>query len=204
VTSRSRRVTGGDKLRPYIDGRRAVLLVLSFVFATAAATAQPGAAQPAAGAGEESLDEAAILGPPRGEPIAGAELDARTRALGDRMRCPVCQGLSIAASPSPSAFAMMKQVRDLLERGYTEEQVLDYFVRSYGEFVLLEPTTKGFNLAVWLLPVLAVGVGLALIALRLRKSRGERAASPSSTGATASTDRELDPWIERVRSETSR
>jgi cytochrome c-type biogenesis protein CcmH/NrfF len=43
---------------------------------------------------------------------------------------------------------MMSEVRDLLARGYSEQQVLDYFVRSYGEFVLLEPTAKGFNLMV--------------------------------------------------------
>ena len=113
---------------------------------------------------QKSLDEAAILGPPQGRPLDGAELDARTRALAERMRCPVCQGLSIAASPSASALAMLAQVRDLLARGYTDEQVLDYFVRSYGEFVLLEPTAQGFNLVVWLLPLAGVGIGAVLIA----------------------------------------
>ena len=156
----------------------------------------------------QSLDEAAILGPPQGRPLEGAELDAATRALGERMRCPVCQGMAIADSPSASALAMMSQVRDLLARGYTEEQVLDYFVRSYGEFVLLEPTTKGFNLVVWLLPLAGVAAGAVLIVLRLRAGRPPRArpGRPSGGGDRAASgadpgDPDLDRYVERVRSE---
>jgi cytochrome c-type biogenesis protein CcmH len=168
--------------------------------------ASAGATVVAAQTTGQSLDEAAILGPPQGRPLEGAELDAAARALGGRMRCPVCQGMAIADSPSASALSMMSQVRDLLARGYTEQQVLDYFVRSYGEFVLLVPTAKGFNLMVWLLPVAGVVAGAALIALRLRGARAARAASrargddvqssPSSSG-----DPELDRYVERVRSE---
>jgi cytochrome c-type biogenesis protein CcmH len=168
--------------------------------------ASAGATVVAAQTTGQSLDEAAILGPPQGRPLEGAELDAAARALGGRMRCPVCQGMAIADSPSASALSMMSQVRDLLARGYTEQQVLDYFVRSYGEFVLLVPTAKGFNLMVWLLPVAGVVAGAALIALRLRGARAARAASrargddvqssPSSSG-----DPELDRYVERVRPE---
>jgi cytochrome c-type biogenesis protein CcmH len=155
---------------------------------------------------EKSLDEAAILGPPQGRPLEGAELDATARALGERMRCPVCQGMAIADSPSASALSMMSQVRDLLARGYTDQQVLDYFVRSYGEFVLLVPTAKGFNLMVWLLPLAGVAAGAALIAVRLRGARATRAASAvdgdgERAGASGSGDPELDRYVERVRSE---
>lgn len=159
---------------------------------------------------QKSLDEAAILGPPQGRPLAGAELDARTRALGERMRCPICQGSSIADSPSGSAMSMLAQVRDLLARGYTDEQVLDYFVGSYGEFVLLEPTTQGFNLVVWLLPLAGVLIGAVLIAARLRGARARRGAAAKAGGASAGTDaarqREVDDpelarYVERVRTE---
>jgi cytochrome c-type biogenesis protein CcmH len=161
------------------------------------------------GAAEKSLDEAAILGPPQGRPLQGAELDATTRALGERMRCPVCQGMAIADSPSASALAMMSQVRDLLARGYTEQQTLDYFVRSYGEFVLLEPTTRGFNLMVWLLPLAGVAVGVGLIVLRLRGGRAARNLG-GARGEDGGGDRaavgaagepELERYVERVRSE---
>ena len=107
-------------------------------------------------------------------------------------------------------MAMLAQVRDLLARGYTDEQVLDYFVRSYGEFVLLEPTAQGFNLVVWLLPLAGVAIGAVLIAARLRGSRARRGttteAGDASTGADAARQREVeDPelarYVERVRSE---
>jgi cytochrome c-type biogenesis protein CcmH len=164
--------------------------------------AQPDAPLEAGSALEPSLDEAAILGPPNGRPLQGAELDAATRSLGERMRCPVCQGMSIADSPAASAVAMVGQVRDLLARGYSEEQVLDYFVRSYGEFVLLEPTAKGFNLVVWLAPLAGVAIGGLLIARRLRASRRRLVAAPDDgPGATGDQDDDLDRYLERVRSE---
>ena len=185
----------------------AALLTLASLGAAAQAP-QPGVASGGARA-ETSLEESAILGPPRGAPLAGAELDQRTRALGERMRCPVCQGMSIADSPSSSALAMVSEVRDLLERGYTEQQVLDYFVRSYGEFVLLEPTAEGFNLVVWLLPLAGVLAGALLIGLRLRAASARRRAAarpgvdeaPVERGAAAPPDSDLDRYVERVRSE---
>lgn len=189
----------------------ATLAALTLLFGCGVVLVRDASAQEesAAAAPAQSLDEATILGPPRGQPLAGAELDQRTRSLAERMRCPICQGSSIADSPSASALAMVAQVRDLLARGYTEEQVLDYFVRSYGEFVLLEPTARGFNLLVWLLPLAGVLLGAALIAMRLRGSRG-RGAAVDSAGAGAGNDAtrgaddgdpELERYVERVRSE---
>ena len=104
---------------------------------------------------------------------------------------------------------MLEQVRDLLARGYTDEQVLDYFVGSYGEFVLLEPTAQGFNLVVWLLPLAGVAIGAVLIAKRLRDSRARRdptTAGVATGGADAGREREVeDPelarYVEKVRSE---
>ena len=184
---------------------RVAAMRVALAIALGAAAFGPGGVG-SAGAADKSLDEAAILGPPRGAPLEGTALDAATRALGQRMRCPVCQGMAIADSPSASALAMMAQVRDLLARGYTERQVLDYFVRSYGEFVLLEPTRQGFNLVVWLLPLAGVAAGAVLIALRLRSGRARRDAPGGDGGGSraagsAAGDPDLDRYVERVRSE---
>jgi cytochrome c-type biogenesis protein CcmH len=198
--------------------RASATILATFLIALASASAPRNleAQENAGAATQQSLDEAAVLGPPPGPPISGAELDARTRSLAERMRCPICQGSSIADSPSASALAMVAQVRALLARGYSEQQVLDYFVRSYGEFVLLEPTAEGFNLLVWVLPVAGVLIGAALIATRLRHSR-RRGDAPDSTSGSADAsakaagaarggdDAEVDPelarYVERVRSE---
>ena len=102
-----------------------------------AATAQTGASAP---------DPAELVGPPMGQPLAGAALEARTEALGKLIRCPVCQGSSIADSPSEMAQNMKRQTRELLARGFEDEHILHYFELSYGEFIRLEPRAEGLEL----------------------------------------------------------
>ncbi|MEA2327792.1 MAG: cytochrome c-type biosis protein CcmH, partial [Thermoanaerobaculia bacterium] len=84
-------------------------------------------------------DAASIVGQPRGAPLSGPQLEQKTMAISAELRCPVCQGLAIGDSPSIMASNMKAQVRELLTRGYTEEQILSYFEKSYGQFVLLKP-----------------------------------------------------------------
>lgn len=80
-------------------------------------------------------------------------LDRRTRALAAQLRCPVCAGASIQESPSVEAQEMKAVVREHLAAGETEEQVRDFFVSKYGEWILLKPPAHGTNLLVYLLPV---------------------------------------------------
>ena len=91
------------------------------------------------------------------------------------MRCPVCQGLSIADSPTPLAVSMKHEVEDLLAAGYSGEQVIGYFESTYGEFIRLEPRAEGFNLVVWLLPAVALLTGFLLVVRRLRTPTVPRA-----------------------------
>ncbi|MEE2775852.1 MAG: cytochrome c-type biogenesis protein [Acidobacteriota bacterium] len=139
-----------------------------------------------------SVDPMAALGTPAGPPIEGDDLTEQTLSLGSKMRCPVCQGASIADSPSQQAVSMLGQVRDLFAAGYSETQILEYFERSYGEFIRLQPRARGFNLIVWLAPLAAVLGGGALVAARARS----RAAA--GTGSSAE---DLDAYLEQVRSE---
>jgi len=120
--------------------------------------------------GQEKIgvDKRDLIGEPQGTPLAGAELDRRTEELTSLMRCPVCQGLSIADSGTMIAMSMKEEVRQFLAEGYTDDQVLLYFEASYGEFIRLEPKAKGFNLVVWLAPLAALLLGLGLIIHKLR------------------------------------
>lgn len=174
--------------------------------------------------GAESLSEPAaaglardLIGPPVGERLTGAELERVTSSVSSLMRCPVCQGLSVEDSPTTSALAMREEARDLLASGYTEEQVLSYFERSYGEFIRLSPKPEGFNLVVWTLPVVALVAGLLVVAGRLRRRRvvaSGTSAERRSEGAgrekveemTGEDDvtPELAEYAERVRREVSR
>jgi cytochrome c-type biogenesis protein CcmH len=133
-----------------------------------------------------AADARSVVGPPHDRPITGGALDARTGQIAALLRCPVCQGLSVADSPSPTAVMMKAQVRDLLAQGYDEEQILAYFERSYGEFVRLRPPLRGINWVVWLAPAGALLGGAIVLALALRAPLA--ATAPGVSVEAASSD----------------
>ncbi len=92
------------------------------------------------------------------------DLDDQTRAIATELRCVVCQNLSVADSPSEMAQQMRAIVREQVQAGKSPEQIKDFFVSKYGEWVLLKPKTTGFSALLWILPyvVLVVGVITAL------------------------------------------
>ena len=137
-------------------------------------------------------DAAQFVGAPQGSPLTGQELERRTMQISSELRCPVCQGLAIGDSPSIMAANMKAQVRELLERGYTEAQILSYFEKSYGQFVLLRPKFQGVNALVWILPILALGAGFLLVVTKAKKLE----TAPVKVAAEEPTD---DPYLARVR-----
>jgi cytochrome c-type biogenesis protein CcmH len=96
-------------------------------------------------------------------------LDARTSAVAEELRCPVCQGVSIQESPSELAGQMRAVVKDQLRAGRSPDQVKAYFVSKYGEWILLEPKPKGFNLIVYVLPAAVILGGLGVIVFAVRR-----------------------------------
>src|SRR5437764_13940131 len=107
------------------------------------------------------------LAPSQSRPAAASAadtaLDRRAREIASMLRCPVCLNLSIQDSPSELARDMRDVVRDRLRQGDSEQQVLDYFIQRYGEWVLMKPPAHGVALLVWLLPVLLVLGGAGLV-----------------------------------------
>ena len=84
-------------------------------------------------------------------------------AVAAQLRCVVCQNLSVADSPSEMASQMRAIIRERLAAGESPAEVQRYFVDRYGEWILLSPPRRGFNLLVWLLPLAAVLVGPTLV-----------------------------------------
>jgi len=101
--------------------------------------------------------------------LSDSLLDVRTKQLSAELRCPVCQGLSLADSPSELSMQMKQVIRDQLEAGKSPEQVKAYFVSKYGEWILLEPKPRGMNLAIYLLPLALLLGGAGLIVVVVRK-----------------------------------
>jgi cytochrome c-type biogenesis protein CcmH len=117
---------------------------------------------------------------------ADSSLEAKVRDVAATLRCPVCENLSIQDSPSKLAQDMKQVVRERLAAGETPDQVRRYFVSRYGEWVLLKPKASGINLSVWLLPLLALAGGGALVWLAVRRwVRQGQTESRDGAGAAA-------------------
>jgi cytochrome c-type biogenesis protein CcmH len=85
---------------------------------------------------------------------------ARADALARELRCPDCQGLSVADSPTSSAREMRRQIDELLAGGASDQAVRDHFVDRYGDWILLAPS----SLLLWVVPLVAViAAALAMV-----------------------------------------
>ena len=104
--------------------------------------------------------------------VAGEETQTdRVLSLGSRIKCPVCQGEAISESPSETAVAMMDIVRERIEAGQSDEQVIDYFTTRYGDGILLDPRFEARTALLWLLPAAALVGGVVMILTRRRKAQ---------------------------------
>ena len=145
-----------------------------------------------------------FVGAPQGTPLTGDELTRKTQEMAATLRCPVCQGLAIADSPSEMATNMKGQVRELLSRGFTEKQIYKYFEHSYGQFVLLSPKFQGVNTLVWVLPVLALALGVIIVFAKIRSlehapATAKMDTAPDPAAATSADAGPDDPYLARVR-----
>lgn len=90
-------------------------------------------------------------------PAQPASLEARADALAAELRCPDCEGLSVADSPTAAAAEIRRQVEALLAAGASDDEVRAHFTARYGEWILLAPTAP----LVWIVPFAVVAVGAA-------------------------------------------
>lgn len=179
-------------------GRRAPLvLVIAGLLIPAAAACQetppPGAV---------SLQDSVPRTPEPGTAAdrRDAELDALTAEIAARLRCLVCRGQSVAESSSQLAREMQTEIRTRLGRGESPAEIVDFFVESYGEWILLRPPPHGVNLLVYVLPAAAFLLGLAGIGWWLRSRRGAPPANGPPERAGPAGDDGLAPedraWLE--------
>jgi cytochrome c-type biogenesis protein CcmH len=91
--------------------------------------------------------------------------------LAEKLRCLVCQNESLASSHAELAEDLRREVREQMAQGKNDQEIIDYLVARYGDFVLYEPPMKSYTLLLWFGPfaLLLIGVGVLLYQLRKRR-----------------------------------
>lgn len=90
------------------------------------------------------------------------------------LRCPKCQNQNLEDSNAGVAADLRREVHRLLHEGYSDEQIYDYMVARYGEFVLYRPKTSGVTLYLWLAPAVLLVLAIAVVALVVKRSRQQQ------------------------------
>jgi cytochrome c-type biogenesis protein CcmH len=98
-------------------------------------------------------------------------LEKRMIGLAENLRCLVCQNESLASSHSELAEDLRREVREQIQKGLTDQQIIDYLVSRYGDFVLFDPPMKSYTLLLWYGPFALLLAGLAGLAFQLRKRK---------------------------------
>ena len=121
-------------------------------------------------------------------------VEARVKALGEELRCLVCQNQTIADSAAPLALDLRNQIRAQIAQGRSDAQIRDYMVERYGDFVLYKPPFKATTALLWVGPfaLALLGIGILVAIVRRRKPAAGAEAPALSAERRAEIDRMLD------------
>jgi cytochrome c-type biogenesis protein CcmH len=135
--------------------------------------------------------------------VGGRDVSDETRRIASELQCPICEGLSVADSPSQLAVQMRGVIREKVEAGESREAILQYFVARYGENILMEPPRSGFTSVVWMAPWIALLGTLGFLGWKLRR-RAQASESPSTDPTLTPYYDEVDRAYEAVQDEAIR
>jgi cytochrome c-type biogenesis protein CcmH len=108
------------------------------------------------------------------------KLEARLVDISQELRCLVCQNESLAASNAELAQDLRREVRDLIRQGNTDQEVKDFLVARYGDFVLYRPEVKPLTWVLWFGPFVLLLVAAVLMGVYLRQRRQQVQPAPLS------------------------
>lgn len=111
----------------------------------------------------------------------GNPTDNDVNRVAKQLYCPVCPNTPLDVCETQACQDWRAQIRDQLAAGWTDQQVIDYFVAQYGERVLGEPQRKGFTSLVWFLPLIGVLLGLGIVYEILRNWQKQKPTLAIST-----------------------
>jgi cytochrome c-type biogenesis protein CcmH len=147
-------------------------LLFGGLMATASASASTSASAPVAVDTSVATTTTRLAADP-------LEVERRTRALSEQLRCLVCQNQSIADSQAGLAVDLRNHVREKIGEGMSDAQVVDYVVQRYGDFVLYRPPFKSSTWLLWIGPLLLLALGCAALLRRLVRQAGADRATPA-------------------------
>lgn len=128
----------------------------------------------------------------------GEDLDNRVRKISHKLRCPTCQAMSVKESDAGLSLNMKSKIREMLVAGSSEKEILEFFVERYGEWILREPPKKGFNLFLWLAPLVLILLVGFLVIRTLLKKRGLQESS-SATPLTSEERKRIEKDLDRFQ-----
>ena len=108
-----------------------------------------------------------------GEMLADPVLEHRAEAIGEQLRCLVCQNESVEQSDADLARDLRRFIRQRVLAGQSNREVIDWMTARYGDFIRLRPPLEGRTLALLGAPVIALVVGAGIILLARRRRPGE-------------------------------
>jgi cytochrome c-type biogenesis protein CcmH len=135
-------------------------------------------------------------------PPAGTPTDNDVNRVARQMYCPVCENIPLDVCPTTACEKWRETIREKLAAGWTDQQILDYFVTQYGERVLANPSTRGFNLFLWVIPPVVLVAGAAFLWAFFRRAARQAARAAPPAEPPAPTDKyvaELEKELEKRR-----
>lgn len=128
----------------------------------------------------------------------GFPSDNDVNEIARKLYCPVCPNTPLDVCETKACRDWRAQIKDQLGDGWSEEQIIAYFVEQYGERVLAEPERSGFTSLVWLLPVIAIALGLIVAGQALKSWR----AGNQSPAKSINPESDISPEIlEKIEQE---
>jgi len=126
----------------------------------------------------------------------GSPTDNDVLRVAKQLYCPVCPNTPLDVCETKACQDWRTQIRDQLAQGWTDQQIIDYFVTQYGQRVLAEPQRKGFTSLVWFLPLIVVLVGIGIVYEVLKNWRAQKPA-PATAAPLPQIPDEILKKIER-------
>lgn len=120
----------------------------------------------------------------------------RVNNIAKELNCPTCTGINLSDCRTLTCEQWREQIDELVDEGYNDQEVLNYFSTRYGDQVLQEPPRRGFSLLIWILPVVALIGGGTWLVITLRKWRQEP--EPVAVSATPDVPQADDDYLSQV------